>query len=119
MPPPMIGGMPMAGGGMPMGAGGIPMGGMGGLRPPPPPAPLPRAHPPPPPVPGRPAGGYKLPPSCTPYQTDAPKQRRFELFVHSEKSARDAGKDARMHAHEIDAEIVEFAKVALFFSQQV
>ncbi len=58
-----------------------------------------------------------MPPDCKPYQTDAGKQMRFELFVRDERAAR-AAAAGMMHAREIDGEIAEFAKVAAFFSQK-
>ena len=89
--------------------------------PPPPPMPMPMPLPPPPllpPLPDRPADGYALPENCQPYLSDAPKQRRFESFLRDENSARALAAAAGFDARSVHGELLEFSKVASFFSQR-
>ena len=89
--------------------------------PPPPPPPMPMPLPPPPllpPLPDRPADGYALPEHCQPYLSDAPKQRRFEAFLRDENLARALAAAAGFDGRCVHGELLEFSKVASFFSQR-
>ena len=67
------------------------------------------SEPPPPTIAPRPRRRWPTP-NTKPYQTDPPKQLRFELFLRAEQAGRAASSAAFSNSQrEVDAEIAEFA----------